>query len=51
MKRAIFCPRCGSPDIQAYAGGITGTYICRKCGYMGALVLEQDLVKSKEVKE
>ena len=44
--KAIFCPRCHSPDIVSYAGGITGTYKCNKCGYMGSLVIEKDFIKS-----
>ena len=39
------CPRCGSSDIELYAGGQTGTYRCKKCGYMGSLIIEKDIIK------
>ncbi|MBI3190314.1 hypothetical protein HYZ41_01270 [archaeon] len=34
------CPACRSSGIGLYAGGITGSYECRKCGYIGPLILE-----------
>ena len=43
---ALFCPRCNSPDIHPYLGGMTGVYFCRNCGYMGTLVIEKGFVKS-----
>jgi hypothetical protein len=50
MKRfsehALFCPRCNSTNIQPYLGGMTGSYFCRDCGYMGSLVIEKDFVKT-----
>ena len=36
------CPRCGSKNIELYAGGITGNYQCLDCGYIGPLFLEKD---------
>ena len=35
------CPKCGNP-VDYDCGGQTGKYICRKCGYLGVLVLEED---------
>ncbi len=40
-----FCPRCKSTDLEMYAGGVTGTIRCKKCGYMGSLIIEKDFVK------
>lgn len=45
-ERALFCPRCNSTNIRPYAGGITGSYFCNDCGYMGTLVVEKDFVKT-----
>jgi late competence protein required for DNA uptake (superfamily II DNA/RNA helicase) len=47
-ERALFCPRCNSTNIGMYAGGITGTYFCRDCGYMGTLIIEKDFVKTMD---
>ena len=44
--KAIFCPRCSSPSIHPYIGGMTGTYQCRTCGYMGSLVIQQEFTKT-----
>ena len=40
------CPQCGSADINLYMGGNLGMqYKCRTCGYIGALIVERDIVK------
>ena len=36
------CPKCGSESIDFYAGGLTGIYHCKKCGYSGAIIVEED---------
>jgi hypothetical protein len=45
--RAIYCPRCCSPEIKASFGfgGIDmwltpRKYVCEKCGYVGPIVME-----------
>ncbi|MCX6652446.1 MAG: hypothetical protein NT137_03720 [Methanomassiliicoccales archaeon] len=44
MRRILICPQCGSTDIFYEAGGITGqVYHCKKCDYIGALILEQEM--------
>jgi DNA-directed RNA polymerase subunit RPC12/RpoP len=41
------CPQCGSTRIFYEAGGITGeVYHCQTCGYVGALILEQEIDES-----
>lgn len=37
------CPECRSSELELYLGGQFGKYRCRSCGYIGALVVEQDL--------
>lgn len=37
------CPRCRSEGISLEAGFLTGQYHCRKCGYIGPIVLEEDV--------
>lgn len=36
------CPKCKSSNITLDMGGYSGKYICKDCGYVGALVLEKD---------
>jgi len=36
------CPRCRSTNITLDMGGQTGKYICKKCGYTGVLVIEEE---------
>jgi ribosomal protein L37AE/L43A len=30
------CPQCDSESIDVVAGGVTGSWICNECGYVGA---------------
>lgn len=42
-KTVLRCPRCLSYEITSLALVFSGSqYVCRKCGYEGALVLEED---------
>lgn len=34
------CPVCKSNKIDFSAGGITGQYECKQCGYVGPIILE-----------
>ena len=40
MKRLLVCPVCKSTDIVLDAGGYTGKYRCKKCGYVGSFIIE-----------
>jgi len=44
MKIKI-CPSCKSFDITFYMGGKFGKYICKKCGYVGPLIIEKKIKK------
>jgi len=45
-KKIKRCPKCGSTDIVSEAGMVTGyKYHCRKCDYIGVLILEEDIEK------
>lgn len=38
----LYCPNCKkSHFIHFYAGGVTGTYKCDYCGYLGPVILER----------
>lgn len=37
------CPRCRSGNITTYMGMQFGKYFCKKCGYVGALIFEDDV--------
>lgn len=31
-----FCPECGSENVDMVAGGVTGSWVCADCGFVGA---------------
>jgi transposase-like protein len=51
MGRILVCPVCKSADITLDTGGITGKYMCKKCGYIGSVVLELTEGEYKELLE
>ncbi|MDQ1372653.1 MAG: hypothetical protein QG582_1571 [Candidatus Thermoplasmatota archaeon] len=43
-RRVLTCPQCGSADMYYEAALITGyKYHCKKCGYIGAFVIEKEM--------
>ncbi|MBI2670566.1 hypothetical protein HYX18_01115 [Candidatus Woesearchaeota archaeon] len=42
-----YCPKCRTPNLDMYAASITGAYYCRKCGYIGTVVIEKSFNKPK----
>jgi transposase-like protein len=50
MKRMLICPICNSTNIKLDAGGYTGKYNCKNCGYVG-MVIEMTESEYKEMKE
>lgn len=52
-KRTVLtCPQCGSADMYYEAALITGyKYHCKKCGYIGAFVIEKDIEEKDEKAE
>jgi predicted RNA-binding Zn-ribbon protein involved in translation (DUF1610 family) len=46
------CPVCGSSELYLEAGGYTGKiYHCKKCDYVGALIIEADEEMARAIKE
>ena len=44
-RRVLVCPVCGSTEVTYYMGLKTGyQYQCKSCSYVGALVLEKDII-------
>jgi predicted RNA-binding Zn-ribbon protein involved in translation (DUF1610 family) len=43
------CPKCGSEKIDFYAGALTGAYHCKKCGYTGPIIVEEDDITGKKL--
>ncbi len=39
------CPICRSLEITHYMGAEFGKYQCKKCNYIGALILEDDEIE------
>jgi transposase-like protein len=44
MNGKKFCPKCNSEDIELVAGGVTGNYMCRNCGFSGTLFPEKEII-------
>ena len=42
------CPACRSRDITLDTGGQTGKWRCKRCGYIGPLVVEEDMGDPKD---
>ena len=42
------CPRCGSDEVEMIAGGITGSWMCRNCGYCGSVFPEKEIVGKEQ---
>ncbi len=39
----LHCPICKSTEVYTIVGGYAGNvYVCKRCGYRGALVVECD---------
>jgi len=47
MLTKKFCPNCGSEEVYMVSGGITGTWMCKKCGYTGP-VFEKEIIESEQ---
>lgn len=46
--KASYCPRCHGTNLTSYAGGMTGTVLCKDCGYMGTLIIEKEFFKTMD---
>ena len=45
------CPNCGSDNVEMFAGGITGTWLCSNCGETGNFPEREIVGKSNKGKE
>ena len=44
VRKILLCPQCGGNELYYENAMITGyKYHCKRCDYIGALVIEQDL--------
>mgnify|MGYP001560531724 CR=1 FL=1 len=50
MLTKKICPNCGSEDVYMIAGGITGNWICKSCGYSGAVLEKEIIGKERKIK-
>jgi transposase-like protein len=41
--KIIYCPICKTDNIQPYAASMSGSYYCKKCGYVGTFVIEKEV--------
>ncbi len=36
-----FCPNCGSPNVEWELPHTWSKWVCRECGYIGVLIIEE----------
>ena len=44
MLNKKFCPNCRSEEVMMVAGGITGTWMCKSCGFSGNIFPEKEIL-------
>lgn len=44
-----FCPNCGSDNVEFMGGGMTGSFMCSDCDFMGSVFPERAI--SKDIDE
>ncbi len=50
--KVLTCPQCGSADLYYENALITGyKYHCKKCGYIGAFVIEKQIEEEEEAEK
>jgi len=42
------CPKCKSEEVTLYMGAHFGKYMCKKCGYVGVLIIEENNKTNKQ---
>ena len=42
-----FCPKCKSNNVEMASGGVTGSWVCMDCGFMGTIFPEKEIVGSE----
>ncbi|MBI5804232.1 hypothetical protein HY450_03245 [Candidatus Pacearchaeota archaeon] len=47
MLTKKFCPKCRSWDVEMIAGGTTGIWMCKNCGFSGSIFPEKEILGSK----
>ena len=47
MAGVRICPNCGSENVEAAAGGITGSFMCGECGFSGSVFPEKEIFEEE----
>ena len=42
------CPKCKRKGVDLFLGFTTGNYLCKKCGYIGPIVIEESTIITKK---
>jgi len=50
-KDMLYCPRCGSSNVDWILPQIWSKWVCRDCGYIGALIIEDGEIAAELRKE
>ena len=46
-KEMLYCPVCGSPNVEWLLPQIWSKWVCRDCGYMGVLIIEDGKIAAE----
>jgi ribosomal protein L37AE/L43A len=50
-REMLYCPNCGSPNVEWLLPQIWSKWVCRDCGYIGVLILEDSNIATELRKE
>jgi ribosomal protein L37AE/L43A len=48
MRTKRFCPKCGSDEVMMVAGGTTGMWVCKSCGFSGPSFPEEPITELEQ---
>jgi ribosomal protein L37AE/L43A len=51
MVAKKFCPKCENTDVYMDAGGVTGIWSCKKCGFSSSIFPEKEESVTKPKKK
>ncbi len=50
-RKMLYCPKCGSPNVEWFLPQMWSKWVCKDCGYMGVLILEDGKIAAELRKE
>ncbi len=50
MMKPKKCPNCRSEGLDLFLGFTTGNYLCKRCGYIGPIAVEENTIITRKKK-